>query len=44
MRDIVTHDYFGVKPERVWKTVREDLAFLKEKMLKIMDEVKPVNG
>ena len=29
-RDIFVHEYFGVKLERVWKTIQEDLPELKK--------------
>jgi len=37
MRDVVAHEYFGVKLDRVWDVVREDLPRLKQQMLLIMD-------
>jgi len=37
MRDIIIHEYFGINLERVWKTVRDDLPELKEKILKISE-------
>jgi uncharacterized protein with HEPN domain len=30
MRDVLIHAYFGVKLERVWKVIEEDLTPLKE--------------
>lgn len=44
MRDVVVHGYFGVKPQRVWKTIKEDLILLKERMIEIMSRIKPANG
>jgi uncharacterized protein with HEPN domain len=32
MRDKLIHDYFGVDAEVVWKTVREDIPYLKSLM------------
>lgn len=29
-RDIFIHEYFGVKMERIWKTIKEDLPELKK--------------
>lgn len=37
MRDIIAHEYFGVKPERVWDVVRKDLPHIKQQMLLIME-------
>lgn len=37
MRDVVAHEYFGVKLDRVWDVVREDLPRLKQQMLLIME-------
>ncbi len=36
MRDKVIHEYFGVKPERLWETIKKDFPAIKplfEKML-----------
>lgn len=30
MRDMLIHEYAGVSPETVWKTVRDDLALLEK--------------
>ena len=38
MRDIITHEYFGVKLERVWDVVRKDLPHIKQQMLLIMEK------
>ena len=32
MRDVLIHGYFGVKPERIWKVIEEDLPQLKKNM------------
>jgi uncharacterized protein with HEPN domain len=37
MRDILTHDYFGVNLERVWKTIKNDLPPLKKEIEKILE-------
>lgn len=34
MRDKLIHDYFEIDTEAVWKTIQEDLSFLKEELLK----------
>lgn len=39
MRDVLIHDYFGVDLELTWKTVEQDLPALKEKLLKILEEI-----
>jgi|SRR3989338_4911594 len=36
MRDMLTHEYFGVNPHRVWKTIKEDLPDLENKITKIL--------
>ena len=33
IRNILAHEYFGVDLEIVWKTVKEDLPVLKERLL-----------
>lgn len=32
MRNILIHEYFGLDDEVLWKTVQEDLPFLKKKL------------
>lgn len=39
LRDVLIHDYFGVKIERVWKVVNEDLIVLKEEIIKIKTDL-----
>lgn len=38
MRDVVIHEYFSVRLDRVWQTIREDLPPLK-KQLKNLPEL-----
>jgi uncharacterized protein with HEPN domain len=38
MRDIIAHEYFGVKLDRVWDVIRKDLSELKEKIRTVMEE------
>ncbi len=40
MRDILIHEYFGVKLKRALKVVREDMVDLKAKILKIREDLK----
>jgi len=44
MRDILTHKYFRVNLERIWKVVREDIFDLKVKMLKVRKDLKKNNA
>lgn len=37
-RDIITHEYFGVNLERIWKTIKEDILPFKEQIEKILKE------
>jgi len=39
MRDILIHEYFGVKLKRALKVVKEDLVDLKVKILKIKEDL-----
>jgi uncharacterized protein with HEPN domain len=39
MRDKLIHEYFGVDLDAVWKTVKEDIPFLKEKLENIYKEL-----
>ena len=32
MRDVLIHEYFGVRLERAWKTIKEDIPEFKRKM------------
>lgn len=39
MRDILIHQYSGVKLKRVWKVSREDIYDLREKLENIHEEL-----
>ena len=39
MRDVVIHGYFGVDNAVIWKTLKEDIPGLKEKIKKILGEI-----
>jgi len=39
MRDKLIHEYFGVKLELVWETVKDKLPKLKKQISKILDEI-----
>ncbi|MBF0539897.1 MAG: DUF86 domain-containing protein [Nitrospirae bacterium] len=39
MRDKMSHEYFGVRNEIVWKVARETLPNLKPEFEKILDEI-----
>ena len=39
MRDILTHQYSGVKLERVWMVVKKDLPNLKENIIKLKENI-----
>jgi len=36
MRDVLIHEYFGVRLERVWNTIKDDLPELKEKIKRLL--------
>lgn len=40
MRNKLIHEYFGVNIKVVWKTIKEDIPELKEKMLELLKELK----
>ncbi len=40
MRNKLVHEYFGVDKKVVWKTIKEDVPELKEKILKIIKDLK----
>ena len=39
-RDIFVHEYFGVKLERIWDTISNDLPSLKKQIKKLLKESK----
>jgi uncharacterized protein with HEPN domain len=39
MRNIVSHQYFGVELNEVWSTVVNDIPFLKSQILKIIKDI-----
>ncbi len=39
MRDVLTHDYFGLNFEKVWKTIKEDLSPLKKQIKSILRDM-----
>jgi len=38
LRDVLAHEYFGVKLERIWDIVKKDLPGLKNKIKAIIDK------
>ena len=40
MRDILIHDYFGINTEVVWETAKKDLPELKDKIQKLINDIK----
>jgi uncharacterized protein with HEPN domain len=38
LRDVLAHEYFGVKIERLWDIVKKDLPELKNKIKAIKDK------
>ncbi len=40
MRDILIHEYFGIDLELTWEVVTKDIPDLKNKILRIRDELK----
>jgi len=39
MRDILIHEYFGVDLELTWKVVKEDIADLKKRIIKVKEDL-----
>lgn len=39
MRDVLIHDYFGINTKVVWKTAKEDLPELREKIKRLIKDV-----
>lgn len=44
MRDRIIHYYFGVNYNIVWKTIKEKIPELKEKVEKIIEEIEKEEG
>jgi uncharacterized protein with HEPN domain len=44
MRNVVVHQYFGVTPETLWKTAREDLPALVDRLSRLLADpsIEPV--
>ena len=40
MRNIFTHEYFGINYHRLWKTAKHDIPLLKERILEILGDLK----
>ena len=36
MRNIISHDYFSIKPEIVWQTIQQDLPHLREQIERLL--------
>jgi len=36
MRNIVIHEYFGVDPDEIWQTIREDIPILQDNIKNIL--------
>lgn len=39
LRNVITHEYFGINLERVWNIVKDDLPELKKQIKKIYDDL-----
>jgi len=37
MRNVIAHQYFGIKMEMIWNTIQNDLPQLREMVVNIMD-------
>ncbi len=42
MRNVLVHDYGGVDPDEVWRTVERDLPVLKRQLLQLASELATV--
>ncbi len=40
MREKLIHEYFGIKPRVIWKTIKEDLPTVKPLLNKMLKEIK----
>lgn len=39
MRDVLTHDYFGLDFDRIWQTIKKDLPPLKKNIVALPEEM-----
>lgn len=39
MRDVLVHEYFGVRLERVWKTAKKDIPKLKKQVSELLENL-----
>lgn len=39
MRNVIAHEYFGIDLDEVWQVVERDLAELKQKLNRIVEEL-----
>ena len=39
MRDVLTHDYFGLDFDRIWQTIKKDLPPLKKNIVALLEEM-----
>jgi uncharacterized protein with HEPN domain len=42
MRNKVTHEYFGVDEDILWKTIKEDLPVFKKQISKILQSLEKI--
>lgn len=40
LRDVIIHAYFGINLNRIWDIINEDLPGLKQKILKVKEDLK----
>lgn len=43
LRDVLTHEYFGIKIDRVWKILQTDLPELKKQIKKLLESLEEEN-
>jgi len=41
LRNILIHEYFGIDTKIVWDIINTDIVFMKAKVKKIIDQIKP---
>ncbi|MBR3565443.1 MAG: DUF86 domain-containing protein [Paludibacteraceae bacterium] len=39
MRHVLVHGYYAIQPDKLWKTINEDIPLLKPQILKCLDEL-----
>ena len=37
LRNLIVHEYFGIKKDKIWSIIRDDIPYLRDQMKEILD-------